>query len=94
MQVLVHPEERLLVHITRVFGRPEQVERKTKHPLVIGLNQLLESVLVPCLRSTYERRLIHVGLRPCAERSYRLPLSAQVSPFPEYEFSDESHGKR
>ena len=49
MQVPVDPRKRLLVHVARIFRRPQQVHRQPEHTLVVRADQLLKSVLVAAL---------------------------------------------
>ena len=49
MQVPIDPEKRFLVHIPRVFRRPQQIHGQPEHTLVVRADQLLESVLVAAL---------------------------------------------
>jgi hypothetical protein len=49
MQVAVHAKKRLLIHVPRIFRRPQQIHRKPEHTLIIGADQLLEGFLVAAL---------------------------------------------
>src|SRR3954453_15750945 len=46
MEVPEDPEKSLLIHVSCVLRRPEEVHGKSKHTLVVGPYQLLERVLV------------------------------------------------
>jgi hypothetical protein len=58
MQVPVHPQERFLIDIAGVLRRPEEIQRKPEHTLVIGLDKLLEGVLIALLRRLDQRGFI------------------------------------
>jgi hypothetical protein len=49
VQVAIDPEERFLVDVARVLRRAEEVHGQSEDTLVVGANQLLESVLVAAL---------------------------------------------
>ena len=49
VQVPVNPEKRLLIDVPGVLRRAEQIHGQPEHTLVVGADQLLESVLVAAL---------------------------------------------
>jgi hypothetical protein len=44
-----YAQERLLENVTCVFLGPQQIDSEPKHTLVVGADELLESVLIAAL---------------------------------------------
>jgi hypothetical protein len=51
MQVPVHPQKRLLIHVSRIFRRSQQIHGEPEHTLVVCAHQLLKGILVAALGS-------------------------------------------
>ena len=58
VDVLVDPQESLLVHVPGIFRRAQKIEREPEHTMIVGAHQLLESVLVAALNGPDQRRFI------------------------------------
>ena len=67
VEVAVHPQKRLLVHVAGVLRRAQQVHGEPEHTLVVGAHQLLERVLVAALGRANQNGFIglgaHAGIR-------------------------------
>ena len=50
VEVAVDPQKGLLIHVARIFRRPQQIHREPEHTLIVRAHQLLKGILVAALR--------------------------------------------
>src|SRR5580658_4053875 len=63
VQVFIDPQERFLVNVLRILGRPQQIHRQAEHTLVVGANQLLKRGAVASLSGLDQRRFFQLPTR-------------------------------
>jgi hypothetical protein len=59
MQIFVHPQERFLIDIVGVFGRPKQIRGQPQHGLVVEAHQLLKGALIALLSRPNQLGFVH-----------------------------------
>jgi hypothetical protein len=59
MQVLEHPQKRLLINIVGVLGRPKQIHGQPQDVLIVQAHQLLEGALIAPLSCPNQLRFVH-----------------------------------
>jgi hypothetical protein len=63
MQVFVHPQERFLINIVGIFGRPQQIRRKPQHVLVVQTHQRFKGALIALLSRPNQLGFVHFNGR-------------------------------
>ncbi len=59
VQILVHPQERLLVNVVGVLGRPKQIQRQPQNILIVQAHQLLKGALIALLSRPNQFGFVH-----------------------------------
>ncbi len=59
VQVLVHPQERFLINVVGVLGRPKQIRGQPQDILIVQAHQLLKGALIALLSRPNQLGFVH-----------------------------------
>jgi hypothetical protein len=63
VQIAINPQERFLIHVSRVFGGPKKVHGEPKDTLVVRPHEPRKGVFIAILRRPDQRRLVQLHAR-------------------------------